>query len=203
MTFVKPKDHDGIAVDDIIPKTAASPIDIKPSSGGSAYASFDGANTRFRTNKLEPLSGSEIALNSARLTGLGTPTSGTHATTKDYVDGTWANYTPVITATGSMACGAPTIVYARSWTHTDRVFVQVYLASVLSGTASNEVIITLPANPSGTHQLIPAHMRSSVRETLIAEVDTSDNKLHLFREASANYTLAYTEFVFAGFYRKT
>lgn len=201
MTFVKPKDHDGIAIDEIIPKTAASPIDFKPSSGGSAYARFDGANTRFQTNKLEPYSGSEIALNSTRLTGLGAPTSGTHATNKTYVDGVWDTYTPAFVSVGGMTYTGTSIVYARFWTHTDRVFMQVYIAATLGGVASNEVVITIPSTPSGQHQLINVNLRQT-KEILVAEIDTVDNRLHCYRSGLVNFALGYTEFTVSGWYRK-
>lgn len=155
MTFVKPKDHDGIAVDDIIPKTAASPIDIKPSSGGGAYASFDGANIRFRTNKLEPLSGSEIALNSARLTGLGTPTSGTHATTKTYVDGTILTYTPVVSASGGMGITLSSTTRAnyRVENGGSNLWLDLYITVLTSGTPGLRISVTIP-NAAGSFQIL-------------------------------------------------
>jgi hypothetical protein len=202
MSYTKPLSHDGIAIDSIIPRTGATtPIGVKPSSGGTEYFQFDSTNARIRTNKIAPYSGSEIDMQAARLTNLGTPTGNAHAATKLYVDGAWDFYTAAFVSAGGMTYSGTSIVYARFWTHTDRVFLQLYIAATLGGTAHNEVIITLPSTPSGQHQLIPANLRQT-KEVLVGEVDTSDNRLHLYRAGLANFALGYSEFTVSGFYRK-
>lgn len=68
---ITPTGKNQIAIDYICPKTAGAVIYARPNESGTDYAGFDGANSRFQCNKIEPLSGSTINMGSSTLlTGL-------------------------------------------------------------------------------------------------------------------------------------
>lgn len=64
---VTPTNWNHIASDYWSPKTANSPLYIRPSESGTDYACFDGANTQLKCNKIVPYSGSVLDHGSSSL----------------------------------------------------------------------------------------------------------------------------------------
>lgn len=93
---ITPSDRNQIAIDYICPKTAATPVNVRPSEGGTDYISFDGPNARLKCNKVVPLSGSTLELGtsgtSSVLSYVAPGTTYTHAANMDQVQQGLYNY---------------------------------------------------------------------------------------------------------------
>ena len=103
---ITPTSWNHIAMDFWSPKTSGSPIYIRPTEGGTDYASFDGANTQLKINKIVPYSGSEINHSTAKVI-IGSSSAFNHAVRASQIGsgellyvtsaGTQPNYTMTLT----------------------------------------------------------------------------------------------------------
>lgn len=118
----------------------------------------------------------------------------------------WQNWTPAVTASGSMTISGLTVTEAQYLRIGPLVFVKVFLAMTLGGTASNQIYITPPVTllSSSQNSLMPSSINLGGGFNWFAAwgfSDTANNRFVVWPTGGGNYTLGSANVLFEGFYR--
>jgi hypothetical protein len=118
----------------------------------------------------------------------------------------WLSWTPTVTASGSMTITGLTITDAQYLRIGPLVFVKVFLAFTLGGTASNQIFISPPVTPLAGSQnsLMPSSVNLGGGTNWFAAwgfTDVAGGRFQVWLTGGGNYTLGSANVLFEGFYR--
>jgi hypothetical protein len=116
----------------------------------------------------------------------------------------WLSWTPTVTASGAMTVSALTVTDAQYLRIGPLVMFKVFVVCTLGGTASNQMLVTVPVTTAGQNSVITASINVGGGANWFAAwgyTDTSDNQFHVLQTGGGNYTLGSTSLLLEGFYR--
>lgn len=108
---------------------------------------------------------------------------------------TRANYTPTITCSGSMTIVSSSIIRQPNWQYIGDglVYYQGHMQVELGGTASDQVIVSLPVDSPNSQECLPVCVRDASSGNLVdgygAAVTTGDGQLLIYKADRTNWTL--------------